>query len=696
MRIAPQAASLSDLLKSAERMGGVFQIKLLGVFFLSWGLTFEAQAGGSGLNTVVVMNQSSSNSSELGNYFCAKRQVPPQNVLYINWSGTNTLWNSNNFQTNLVIPLLNMLAARQLTNQIDYVVLSMDIPFQTSFGSNNVVNGTTSALFYGSRQGDGSDPLGVANSYAASEAPFRQATPVGAPGYGTVFKISTNGGLASLYFFSGGNDGANPQAGLVQGSDGNFYGTTEPGGTNNYGTVFKISTNGGLTSLYSFTGGNDGANPQAGLVQGSDGNFYGTTYQGGTNNDGAVFKIRTNGGLSSLYSFTGGNNGANPQAGLVQGSDGNFYGTTYQGGTNNYGTVLKISTNGGLTRLYSFTGGYVGANPQAGLVQGSDGNFYGTTYQGGTNGIGTVFKISTNGGLTSLYSFGGKDGENPYAGLLQGSDGNFYGTTYRGGAGYAFLTTMITANSLAQAEALVDQGVASDGTFPSPPVILEKSSDPLRNIRYLYFDNAIFNVNILGISSILRINSDSVSWPNGCLGFETGLAQFSVPQSTFVSGGMGDSLTSFGGIIFGPNSQTNLLAFIDAGAAGSYGTVAEPNNDTQKFPNPQVYFYQARGFSLAESYYQSINAPYLGLIVAEPLAAPFARSGYGKWSTNLPNSTLSGTSMLSVQFSAGDGSHPLQQVDLFVDGTYFSTVTNLAPSPGNLLTVTLNGYPITY
>jgi len=645
MRIAPQAASLSDLLKSAERMGGVFQIKLLGVFFLSWGLTFEAQAGGSGLNTVVVMNQSSSNSSELGNYFCAKRQVPPQNVLYINWSGTNTLWNSNNFQTNLVIPLLNMLAARQLTNQIDYVVLSMDIPFQTSFGSNNVVNGTTSALFYGSRQGDGSDPLGVANSYAASEAPFRQATPVGAPGYGTVFKISTNGGLASLYFFSGGNDGANPQAGLVQGSNGNFYGTTYQGGTNNYGTVFKIRTNGGLTSLYSFTGGNDGANPQAGLVQGSDGNFYGTTYQGGTNN---------------------------------------------------YGTVLKISTNGGLTRLYSFTGGYVGANPQAGLVQGSDGNFYGTTYQGGTNGIGTVFKISTNGGLTSLYSFGGKDGENPYAGLLQGSDGNFYGTTYRGGAGYAFLTTMITANSLAQAEALVDQGVASDGTFPSPPVILEKSSDPLRNIRYLYFDNAIFNVNILGISSILRINSDSVSWPNGCLGFETGLAQFSVPQSTFVSGGMGDSLTSFGGIIFGPNSQTNLLAFIDAGAAGSYGTVAEPNNDTQKFPNPQVYFYQARGFSLAESYYQSINAPYLGLIVAEPLAAPFARSGYGKWSTNLPNSTLSGTSMLSVQFSAGDGSHPLQQVDLFVDGTYFSTVTNLAPSPGNLLTVTLNGYPITY
>ena len=109
------------------------------------------------------------------------------------------------------------------------------------------------------------------------------------------------------------------------------------GGTNGgYGTVFKISTNGALTTLYSFTGGNDGAIPHAGLVQGSDGNFYGTTYGGGTNGyDGTVFKISTNGALTTLYSFTGGNDGANPEAGLVQGSDGYFYGTTDHGGTNN-------------------------------------------------------------------------------------------------------------------------------------------------------------------------------------------------------------------------------------------------------------------------------------------------------------------------------------------------------------------------
>ena len=122
----------------------------------------------------------------------------------------------------------------------------------------------------------------------------------------------------------------------------------------------------------------------------------------------------------------------------------------------------------------------------------------------------------------------------------------------------------------------------------------------------------------------------------------------------------------------------------------------EPGPDAQKFPNPQVYFYQARGFNLAESYYQSINAPYLGLIVGEPLASPFARSGHGQWGGDISNAVLSGTAMLSASFSAADASRPLQQVDLFVDGKYFSTLTNLSPRPGNLLKIALNGYPITY
>jgi uncharacterized repeat protein (TIGR03803 family) len=206
-----------------------------------------------------------------------------------------------------------------------------------------------------------------------------------------VFKVSTNGTLVSLYSFTGGNDGAYPQAGLVLGNDGSFYGTTYGGGTNEVGTMFQIRTNGVLTSLYSFDAYN--ANPYAGLVQGSDRYFYGMTFGGGKSDNGTVFKISTDGVLTNLYSFTGGNDGANPQAGLMQGSDGYFYGTTPYGGSYESGTVFKINTNGILTTLYSFTGGNDGSVP-SGLVQGSDGSFYGTTYSGGQGGVGTVFQLA--------------------------------------------------------------------------------------------------------------------------------------------------------------------------------------------------------------------------------------------------------------------------------------------------------------
>jgi hypothetical protein len=174
------------------------------------------------------------------------------------------------------------------------------------------------------------------------------------------------------------------------------------------------------------------------------------------------------------------------------------------------------------------------------------------------------------------------------------------------------------------------------------------------------------------------------------------LASLSLSPNTFVPGAMADSLTSFGGIIFGPNSQTTALAFINAGASGSYGTVTEPSSSTQKFPDPQDYFYQGRGFSLAECYYQSIYAPYEGLIVAEPLAAPLARVASGSWIGVASNATLSGTVQIGAAFSAADANHPLQQIDLFVDGLYYQTLTNCAPRAGNLLSVTLNGYPLAY
>ena len=263
----------------------------------------------------------------------------------------------------------------------------------------------------------------------------------------------TSGSLTSLWSFTGGSDGANPQAGLVQGSDGNFYGTAQYGGTYGDGTVFQISPSGTYTTLYQFGGSpTDGQNPAAGLVQGSDGYFYGTTQYGGTNYDGTVFRVSPAGALTTLWQFCGnqdqfGNclDGANPSAGLVQGSDGYFYGTTQYGGTNYDGTVFRISPAGALTTLWQFCGNQDqfgncldGANPSAGLVQGSDGYFYGTTQYGGTNYDGTVFRISPSGNLSNLWSFtGGSDGAYPYAPLVEGSDGNFYGTAQYGGTYYA-------------------------------------------------------------------------------------------------------------------------------------------------------------------------------------------------------------------------------------------------------------------
>jgi len=272
----------------------------------------------------------------------------------------------------------------------------------------------------------------------------------GAQRKGTAFKITSSGGLTRLLSFDG-TDGEIPQSGLLQATDGNLYGTAESGGTNSNGTVFKITSSGNLTTLYNFcsqSGCTDGGTPTARLVQATDGNFYGTTFGGGTDNGclpgygcGTVFEITSSGTLTTLHSFDS-TDGANPFAGLVQATDGNLYGTTEGGGANsNGGTVFKITPSGKLATLYSFcsqSGCTDGISPIAGLVQATDGNLYGTTEGGGASGGGTVFKITPSGKLTTVYNFcsqsGCTDGDTPTAGLVQATDGNFYGTTFAGGA----------------------------------------------------------------------------------------------------------------------------------------------------------------------------------------------------------------------------------------------------------------------
>jgi uncharacterized repeat protein (TIGR03803 family) len=277
----------------------------------------------------------------------------------------------------------------------------------------------------------------------------------GAVGPGIIFKMTRAGALTTLYSFcpqAGCFDGASPVAGLVQATDHTFYGVTSAGGSNSDGTVFRITKEGTLTTLHSFDY-FDGIRPLGALVQGASGDLYGTTVEGGTGsacggyqNCGTTFKITPEGVLTPLAVFCSQTScpiGADPYAGLVQATDWWFYGTTYSGGINQScngpgcGTVFKMTPAGSLTVLHSFNF-TDGANPLGGLVQASDGNFYGTTQYGGIYGAGTVFRITPLGALTTLYSFcaqtGCTDGSYPFSGLIQATDGNLYGTTYQGGS----------------------------------------------------------------------------------------------------------------------------------------------------------------------------------------------------------------------------------------------------------------------
>ena len=421
------------------------------------GLCTQVLAGGSGLNVVVIVNQNSPDSVELGNYYCEQRGVPPQNLLRVNWAGGSVNWTRAEFEATLRTPLNAMLAARALTNQIDYVLLSMDLPYRvsqdTGSSATSGYNSTTSALFYG-------------------------------------FKP----------------DGC----------------TTCPAGL-----------------------------PSCNLAP-TTGNLYAGTE--------AIYRQTPPNGASS----------------------------------NNW------------------------------------------------------------------------------------------------------MVMMLTSSNLPLAKVLVDRGVVSDSSFPTQAVYLAKTFDPIRTVRYLAFDDAIFDARVRGNYSILTTNISSTVGLNGLLGFENGVQLHTVTPNAFVPGALADNLTSYSGSLFENSDHTDALDYIIAGATASYGTVVEPCAYPEKFASPRNYFYQSRGFSAAECYYLSLTNPYQGILVGEPLAAPFAIPPNGSWSGLGNESVLTGITNLSVQFAASDHSRPIQQVDLFVNGNFSRTITNLPPRTNNILYVSLNGFQTNY
>jgi|HubBroStandDraft_6_1064221.scaffolds.fasta_scaffold140655_2 uncharacterized repeat protein (TIGR03803 family) len=278
-----------------------------------------------------------------------------------------------------------------------------------------------------------------------------------------------------------------------------------------------------FTTLHSFAG-TDGKESFAGLLQGKNGNLYGTTYFGGAKNDGEVFQITTAGRLTTLHSFcstTGCADGEYSYAVLVQGADGNFYGTTYLGGSKDDGTVFKMTPSGVLTTLHGF-GGADGSQPLAGLAAGSDGNFYGTTNLGGSHNSGSVFKITPSGQFTTLHSFCSKtacaDGQNSYAGLIQATDGNLYGTTLGGGShGHGTVFKITEGGTFSTLYSFCLQSGCPDGEFPQTGLV-QASNGNLYGATILggaYSSGTIFEITLGGALTTLYSACSQSGCPDG-------------------------------------------------------------------------------------------------------------------------------------------------------------------------------------
>jgi uncharacterized repeat protein (TIGR03803 family) len=333
-------------------------------------------------------------------------------------------------------------------------------------------------------------------------------------GYGTIFKMTTTGTIISVKDLDYSITGSSPYGSLLQAADGNFYSMTSMGGSHGYGAIFKMSP-GGAISILKYLDTISGGMPQGSLIQAADGNFYGMTNEGGTYGSGTIFKVTSTGVLTVLKSLNSNVTGSNPYGGLVVGSDGNFYGMTSGGGANGYGTVFKITPTGIFTILKSLDYFVTGGNPKGNLIRATDGNFYGMTYAGGTNGAGTIFKITSSGVLTVVKHLDATTGTNPYGSLTQGSDGNFYGMAAQGGT-YNF-GTIFKCTPSGTLTVLRSLNYAADGGYPYGS--LYRNSD-----GYFYGMTSSGGTNYDYTGTAFKISSTGTytvlfHFPDGALGF---------------------------------------------------------------------------------------------------------------------------------------------------------------------------------
>ncbi|MBE7212065.1 MAG: hypothetical protein INR65_13675, partial [Gluconacetobacter diazotrophicus] len=327
---------------------------------------------------------------------------------------------------------------------------------------------------YGS---DGANPSGPL--LLAGDGYLYGVTANGGPANdGTAFRVARDGTQTVLATFTG-DTGSSPSGALVQGRDGNFYGVTQYGGASNDGTVFQMTPAGALTAIHSFRSDTEGMFPSGGLLLASDGYFYGVTSDGGAGSVGTVFRVDTQGSLVVLHSFAYDSNGSNPTGPLVQGSDGNFYGSLASD-VNFTGHLFRMTPDGAVTLLYNLSSDTDGYSPQGGLVQGPDGSFYGTVDAGGPGGGGTLFNFTVGGAFNVLHALSSEtDGDDPAGGLALAANGNLYGTAYDGGTNdngtvYEQMAGG-TFNVLHTFSALYANGINQDGA--NPPSALVQDAD---------------------------------------------------------------------------------------------------------------------------------------------------------------------------------------------------------------------------